>query len=45
METETGLNSATASSVIKPARTETGLVVPAAPLFSEGEPIGVNTSE
>jgi elongation factor P len=44
-ETEPGLKSATASSVTKPAKTETGLVVQVPPFINEGEKIRVDTSE
>jgi elongation factor P len=45
VETEPGLKSATASSVTKPARTETGLVVQVPPFINEGEKIKVDTAE
>jgi elongation factor P len=45
VETEPGLKSATASSVSKPARTETGLVVQVPSFINEGEKIRVDTSE
>ncbi len=45
VETEPGLRSATASSVTKPAKTETGLVVQVPPFINEGEKIRVDTSE
>ena len=45
VETEPGLKSATASSVSKPARTETGLVVQVPAFINEGEKIRVDTSE
>ena len=45
VETEPGLKSATASSVTKPAKTETGLVVYVPPFINEGEKIKVDTSE
>jgi len=45
VETEPGLKSATASSVSKPARLETGLVVQVPPFINEGETIRVDTSE
>ena len=45
VETEPGLKSATASSVTKPAKTETGLVVHVPPFINEGEKIRVDTSE
>ena len=45
VETEPGLKSATASSVTKAAKTETGLVVQVPPFINEGEKIKVDTSE
>jgi elongation factor P len=45
VQTEPGLKSATASSVTKPATTETGLVVQVPPFINEGEVIRVDTSE
>jgi len=45
VETEPGLQSATASSVSKPAKTETGLVVQVPSFINEGEKIRVDTSE
>src|SRR5579863_9733606 len=45
VETEPGLKAATASSVTKPANTETGLVVQVPPFINEGEKIRVDTSE
>ena len=45
VETEPGLKSATASSVTKPVKTETGLVVQVPPFINEGEKIRVDTSE
>ena len=45
IETEPGLKSATASSVTKPAKTETGLVVQVPPFINEGEKIKVDTSD
>lgn len=45
METEPGLKSATASSVTKPATTETGLVVYVPPFINEGDKIKVDTSD
>jgi elongation factor P len=45
METEPGIKSATASSVTKPAKLETGLVVQVPPFINEGEKIRVDTSE
>jgi elongation factor P len=45
IETEPGLKSATASSVTKPAKMETGLVVQVPPFINEGEKIRVDTAE
>ena len=45
VETEPGLKSATASSVTKTAKTETGLVVQVPSFINEGEKIRVDTSE
>ncbi len=45
VETEPGIKSATASSVTKPAKTETGLVVQVPPFINEGEKIRVDTTE
>ena len=45
MQTEPGLKSATASSVTKPAKMETGLVVQVPPFINEGEKIRVDTAE
>ena len=45
LETEPGIKSATASSVSKPARTETGLVVQVPAFINEGEKIRVDTAE
>ena len=45
LETEPGLKAATASSVSKPAKTETGLVVQVPSFINEGEKIRVDTSE
>jgi elongation factor P len=45
VETEPGMPSATVSNVLKPAKTETGLVVPVPHFISEGETIRVDTSE
>ena len=45
VETEPGLKAATASSVTKAARTETGLVVQVPAFINEGEKIRVDTSE
>ena len=45
LETEPGIKSATASSVSKPAKTETGLVVQVPAFINEGEKIRVDTAE
>ncbi len=45
VETEPGIRSATASSVTKPAKTETGLVVQVPAFINEGEKIRVDTAE
>jgi elongation factor P len=45
VETEPGIKSATASSVTKPAKMETGLVVQVPPFINEGEKIRIDTSE
>ena len=45
VETEPGLKSATASSVMKPATLETGLVVQVPPFINAGEKIRVDTAE
>ncbi len=45
VETEPGIKSATASSVSKPAKTETGLVVHVPPFINEGEKIKVDTAD
>ncbi|HEY1463532.1 MAG TPA: elongation factor P [Terriglobales bacterium] len=45
LETEPGLKSATASSVTKPAKTDTGLIVQVPPFINEGEKIKVDTAE
>jgi elongation factor P len=45
VQTEPGLKSATASSVTKPAKLETGLVVQVPPFINEGEKIRVDTAE
>ena len=44
VETEPGLKSATASSVNKPAKLETGLVVQVPPFVNAGEIILVDTN-
>ncbi len=45
MQTEPTLQKATASSVMKPATLETGLVVNVPPFVNEGDKIRVDTSE
>jgi len=45
METEPGLKSATASSVNKPAKLETGIIVQVPPFINVGEKILVDTSD
>ena len=45
IETEPGIKSATASSVTKPAKMETGLVVAVPAFINEGEKIRVDTAE
>ena len=45
VDTEPGLKSATASSVMKQAKTETGLVVLVPPFIGNGEKIRVDTAE
>ena len=45
VETEPGIKSATASSVSKPARTETGLIVQVPAFINEGEKIRIDTAE
>lgn len=45
VETEPGIKSATASSVTKPAKTETGLMVQVPSFINEGEKIRVDTAE
>ena len=45
VETEPGIKSATASSVSKPAKTETGLVVHVPPFINQGEKIKVDTAD
>jgi elongation factor P len=45
IETEPGLKSATASSVTKPAKLETGVIVQVPPFINEGEKIRVDTAE
>ncbi|MCS7315345.1 MAG: elongation factor P [Bryobacterales bacterium] len=45
VETEPGLRAATASSVTKPARLETGLVIQVPPFVNQGDKVRVNTAE
>jgi len=45
VETEPGLRGATVSNVMKPARTETGLVVQVPPFVNVGDKIRVNTED
>ena len=45
VETEPGIKSATASSVTKPATTETGLVVQVPPFINEVEKVRIDTAE
>lgn len=45
VETEPGLQKATASSVMKPAKLETGLVVQVPPFINIGDKVKVDTSE
>src|SRR3984957_978606 len=45
VETEPGIKAATASSVSKPAKTETGLVVQVPAFINEGEKIRVDTAQ
>jgi elongation factor P len=45
VETEPGMPSATATNVLKPARTETGLVVGVPHFITEGEKIRVDTND
>ena len=45
VQTEPGIKSATASSVTKPAKMETGLVVNVPPFINEGEKIRIDTAE
>src|SRR5206468_1122276 len=45
VEVEPGLKSATASSVMKPATTETGLIVGVPPFINQGDKIRVDTAE
>jgi len=45
VETEPGIKSATASSVTKPAKMETGLIVQVPPFINAGEKIRIDTAE
>lgn len=45
VQTEPGIRSATASSVTKPAKTETGLIVQVPAFINEGEKIRIDTAE
>ncbi len=45
VETEPGIKSATASSVTKPAKLETGLVIQVPPFIDAGEKVKVDTTE
>jgi elongation factor P len=45
VETEPAIKGATVTQVMKPAKTETGLVVPVPPFIKEGEKIRVNTGD
>jgi elongation factor P len=45
VETEPGIKSATASSVTKPAKLETGLVIQVPPFINAGEKVKVDTAE
>lgn len=45
VETEPGLKSASATNVMKPAKMETGLIVPVPPFINEGERIRVDTAQ
>ena len=45
LETEPGMPSATVSNVLKPAKTETGLIVPVPHFVQEGDVIRVDTAE
>jgi len=45
VETEPGMKGASATNVMKLAKTETGLVVPVPPFINEGEKIRVDTAE
>ncbi len=45
VETEPSMKGASATNVMKPAKLETGLIVPVPPFITEGETIRVDTSE
>lgn len=45
VETEPGIKSATASSVTKPAKLETGLIVQVPPFVNEGDKLRIDTAE
>jgi elongation factor P len=45
VETEPALKGATVSNVMKPAKTETGLVVPVPPFVAEGDVVRVSTED
>jgi elongation factor P len=45
VETEPGIQKATASSVMKPAKLETGLMIQVPPFINEGDRVKVDTSE
>jgi elongation factor P len=45
VETEPGIKSATASSVTKPAKMETGLIVQVPPFVNEGDKLRIDTAE
>jgi elongation factor P len=45
IETEPGIKSATASSVTKPAKMETGLIVQVPPFVNEGDKLRIDTAE
>ena len=45
VETEPGMKGASATNVMKPAKLETGLIVPVPPFITEGETIRVDTAE
>jgi len=45
VETEPGIKGASATNVMKPAKLETGLIVPVPPFIGEGETIRVDTAQ